>query len=114
MRLSLSLLLLIISTTTFATVSPVHVISTKTDIVYFKVNKSFNGAVIEIYSADGRLVASDTVIHHKTLVDFYFAEPGIYSIKITKSGHEEIITYEKHEALPVGEEPVENASILIR
>ncbi|MEO5979886.1 MAG: hypothetical protein ABIS36_13380 [Chryseolinea sp.] len=78
-----------------ANVSPVRVISTKTDIFYFKVDKSFIGAVIEVFSADGALLITDTVSHHKAIIDFYFERAGKYSIKMTKNDREENFTFEK-------------------
>jgi hypothetical protein len=84
-----------------ANVSPVRVISTKTDIFYFKVDKSFIGAVIEVYSPEDVLIISDTVTHHKAIIDFYLEKPGRYSIKIKKNDREAHFTFEKTNAGPI-------------
>jgi hypothetical protein len=76
--------------------SHVHVISTKTDIFYFRVDKSFMGAIIEVYS-QGNLIRTDTVMHRRNILDFYLDDPGTYQIRIKKDGGEAIFQYEKTE-----------------
>lgn len=84
-----------------ANVSPVRIISTKTDIFYFKVDRSFTGAVIEVYSPEGDLIVKDTLTHHRAIIDFYFENPGRYFIKIRKGDREADFTFEKTDAYPI-------------
>ena len=84
-----------------ATESPVRVISTKSDIFYFKVDRAFVGAIIEVYSPEGVLIISDTVTHHKAIIDFYHQKGGRYSIKIKKNDREAHFTFEKADAHPI-------------
>jgi hypothetical protein len=43
------------------------------------------------------------VAHRKTLIDFYFEKPGVYTIKITKGSKVEEFTYEKQSPSPYSE-----------
>ena len=74
---------------------PVSVLSVKRDIFYFKVEKSFIGATIEVYANDGQLILTETVIRRKAIVDFYLENPGTYTIKLKKDDKEASFTYEK-------------------
>jgi hypothetical protein len=74
---------------------PVEIISTKRDIFYFKVSHEFLGATVEVVAADGRIMLSDAIQHSKSLIDFYFEQPGQYTIRVAKGDKVEIFTYEK-------------------
>ena len=82
-------------------VSPVRVISTKSNMFYFRVDRSFVGAVIEVLDAEGKLVLADTVAHHKAIIDFYYENPGVYSIKMKKDDRVWTFTFEKTDSYPV-------------
>jgi len=73
----------------------VEIISTKRDIFYFKVSHEFSGATVEVLAADGSVLMTDTVHHTKSLIDFYFELPGLYTIRMTKGGQQWVFTYEK-------------------
>ncbi|MBL0740246.1 hypothetical protein [Chryseolinea lacunae] len=78
----------------------VSVLSIKRDIFYFKVANNLTGAAIEVYSSTGELIYNDTITHHKTLIDFYFEQPGTFTIKIIKGSHTESFNYEKTSPSP--------------
>lgn len=79
--------------------SCIEVLSTKRDIFYFKSTEDFTGATIEVYSF-GKLIFTDQVVHRKTLIDFYFEKPGVYTIKIIKGSRVEEFTYQKQTPSP--------------
>ncbi|HTF18879.1 MAG TPA: hypothetical protein VK658_12445 [Chryseolinea sp.] len=61
---------------------PVSVLAVRNDLFYFRVDKAFIGAVVEVYASSGDLVSTQTVTHHKMLIDFYDKSKGEYTIKI--------------------------------
>jgi hypothetical protein len=81
------------------TCSCIEILSTKRDIFYFKSTADYVGATIEVYSF-GKLIFTDQVVHHKTLVDFYFEKPGVYTIKIVRGSKVEEFTYQKNSPSP--------------
>ena len=89
------------------TSSHIEVISTKRDIFYFKSTADFVGATIEVYSF-GKLIFTDEVVQHKTLVDFYFEKPGVYTIKIIKGSRVEEFTFHKNSPSPYYESETDN------
>ena len=96
-KFTLVVLMLVASVGTWAcpTHTPVCVISVKSDIFYFKVSKTFIGATVEIYSKEGERIRTETVLHHKTIIDFYLENPGVYTIKIKKDNLEHNFSYVK-------------------
>lgn len=89
------------------TCSCIEVLSTKRDIFYFKSTPDFTGATIEVYSF-GKLIFTDQVVTHKTLIDFYFEKPGVYTIKIVKGSRVEEFTYQKQSPSPYYESEADN------
>ena len=85
--------------------SPVRVLSTKSDIFYFKVEKEFMNASIEVYDSKGQLLIRGVVTHTKTIIDFYNEAPGHFTVKIKKGDVEEIFEYIKESeiAVPMGD-----------
>lgn len=81
------------------TCSCIEVISTKRDIFYFKSSPDFTGATIEVYSF-GKLLFTDQVVSRKTLIDFYFEKPGVYTIKVISGSKVEEFTYQKNSPSP--------------
>ena len=61
---------------------PVSVLAVRNDLFYFKVDKAFIGAQVEVYSSSGELIFTDTIRHHKMLIDFYDKEEDNYTIRI--------------------------------
>lgn len=61
---------------------PVSVLAVRNDLFYFKVDKAFIGAVVEVYASSGELIFSDTIRHHKMLIDFYDRKEDDYTIRI--------------------------------
>lgn len=61
---------------------PVSILAVRNDLFYFKVDKLFIGAVVEVYSSSGDLVLTQTVTRHKMLIDFFERQPDAYTIKI--------------------------------
>ena len=67
-------------------VSHVSVLSVKREVFYFKVDKEFVGAFIEVYDQKGVLLIKEQVSKRKMIIDFFHREPGMYTIKIAKNG----------------------------
>jgi hypothetical protein len=74
---------------------PVSVLAVRNDLFYFKVDKAFIGAVVEIYASSGELVMTQTVTHHKTLIDFYDRNKDDYTIRIKSKCSEISYLYSK-------------------
>ena len=74
---------------------PVTVLSTKSDIFYFKVDKTFLGAVVEVYTQDGEKIFAEMVVNRTAIVDFKLGNPGTYTIRMKKDGKEENFNYIK-------------------
>jgi hypothetical protein len=74
---------------------PVKVISTKRDIFYFKVEKEFVGALIEVFDKHGNKVIEQHIDKKKVIVDFYYDQPGKYTIRVSNGTEEQIFVYEK-------------------
>jgi len=81
--------------------SPVTIISTRSDIFYFKLSSSFVGATAEVYSESGELIMTETIVNRKAIIDFYYENAGTYTIKIKKGGEEETFTYKKNNPSPM-------------
>jgi hypothetical protein len=74
--------------------NPVSILSVSSSIIYFKVDKIFIGAELEIEDERGNLVATEIILHKKVIVDFYFKTAGKYRIRIKKGTFEETFMYE--------------------
>ncbi len=62
----------------------VVVLSTKREMFYFKVKKSFLGATIEVYDSSNKKTGSELVFAKRMLLDFYYMPADTYVIKIKK------------------------------
>ena len=84
----IALVILLSSTAVLAGQSPeahhVFVISVQREVFYFKVDKEFLGATIEVYDTQGVLLVTEKVIKRKMIIDFFQRAPGLYTIKIAK------------------------------
>lgn len=89
---------------------PIHVLATRMDVFYFKVEKEFLGAEIEIYAADGKQLASQKVAHRRVLIDFYFETPGNYIIRLNKNDVQREYKFFKENVCP---EPGITATVTI-
>jgi hypothetical protein len=78
----------------------IHVISKRLDIFYFKVQKEVIGAEIEVYSESGDKLMQDTITEKRTLIDFYYENPGHYIIKIKKGDVVQSFDYYKNTDSP--------------
>jgi len=90
-------LVLMIGTSAFAkkTTTPVKVVSTNMDVVYFKVSCDMIGASMVIYDQTGKMIHTEKVTDKKVLVDFYAEPSGAYTIHVQKDGKDEVISYKK-------------------
>src|SRR5574339_678540 len=79
----------------------VKVVSTKKDIVYFKVDKYFlnaegpTGILLEVFDRYGNKIIEQRLEKRKVVVDFYYDQPGTYQIRISKGPAEQIFYYDK-------------------
>src|SRR6187401_2336457 len=76
---------------------PVKVLSTKRDIFYFKIEKELIGSTLEVFDKHGTKVIEQRIDKRKVLVDFYYDQPGTYSIRISNGTQEQLFSYEKVE-----------------
>jgi hypothetical protein len=60
------------------------IISVKRHTVYFKVNKSFIGGLIEIYDKDKNCLEADSIPHTHSMIYFDEFPAGHYTIKVKK------------------------------
>lgn len=79
---------------------PIHVLSTRMDVLYFKVDKEFIGGEIEIYSQDGIKLLSQKVVRRKVLIDFYYENPGKYIVHFSKGEVQKDVNFVKNEPCP--------------
>ena len=79
---------------------PIHVLSTRMDVLYFKVDKEFIGGEIEIYSQDGVKLLSQKVVRRKVLIDFYYENPGKYIVHFSKGGIQKDVNFIKNDPCP--------------
>src|ERR1700755_2669927 len=73
--------------------SLVVVLNTSNDIFYFKIDKTMIGGIVEVFSANGELVASQNLESKKLIIDFFEMNPGDYKIVVKKENVEETFTY---------------------
>jgi hypothetical protein len=85
--IALIALLVTISTMSFANSKPckeVVILSTKNNVLYFKVDKSFIGGIVEIYDANNNLLEGDTLPDIYTMIYFDEMPAGHYTVKVKK------------------------------
>ncbi|MGC3948159.1 MAG: hypothetical protein QM762_27235 [Chryseolinea sp.] len=75
--------------------SPVSVLAIRNDLFYFKVGRVLRGAVVEVYSSSGELIFSDTLKHHRMLIDFFEKNDDDYTIRIKSKCSEVNYLYTK-------------------
>ncbi len=75
--------------------NPVKLVSTKMDVVYFKVSNEMIGASMEVYDHTGKMLHSEKVTDKKVLVDFYAEPSGVYTIHVLKNGNDQEIIFTK-------------------
>ena len=85
--------------------SSVHLVSTRMDVFYFKIDKQFIGADLEIYSQDGVKIFTQRVDRRKIIIDFYFENPGKFIIMFKKGDHHEEFNFIKTEPCLETEKP---------
>lgn len=92
--------------------SSVHVVSSRMDVFYFKIDKEFIGAELEIYSQDGQKLMNQKLDHRKVLIDFYFENPGNYIILFKKNGTQEEFKFTKQDECLESEKPANLISVM--
>lgn len=91
---------------------PVQVITSRMNVFYFKVDKEFLGAELEIYSEDGVKLFSQKITERKVLIDFYYENPGKYNILIRKGEVLEQFTFVKETACLEKDRPSESIPVM--
>lgn len=90
----------------------VEVLSTRLDIFYFKVCKTFIGATIEIYDENGNQIMNEAINAQKSIVDFYNESAGHYTIVIKKGKQVEEFSYYKATPSPYADENINHRLII--
>jgi len=74
----------------------VHVVSSKQkDLFVFKVNKSWQGARVELLGPGGECISRQRLMKRKMVFNFCDRKPGTYKITVTKNHHTEEFEYIK-------------------
>jgi hypothetical protein len=73
----------------------VHMVSSQKDLFAFKVNKSWQGAQVELFAPNGDVISRQRLMKQKMVFNFRDMEPGTYKITITKNHHIEEFQYIK-------------------
>ena len=60
------------------------VISNKKRVVYFKVDKSFIGGLVEVYDESQACLEADSLPHTHTMIHFNDMPAGHYTVKVKK------------------------------
>ena len=87
MNAYITILFLLLASPSFSQAKPKQdfkVLSTKRQVLYFKVNKSFVGGVVEVYDENRNFLESDDLPHTHTMIYFEEMPAGNYFIKVTK------------------------------
>jgi hypothetical protein len=95
--IALIVLLVTLSTMSFAISKPCKeavILSTKNNVVYFKVDKSFVGGVVEIYDVNDNLLEGDTLPDTHTMIYFDEMPAGHYTVKVKKDDKEVEFEYD--------------------
>ena len=96
----LTLIFLVSSATAFATPadqkkSSKTISSKHPDLFVFKVDRRFKKAMIEVYYANGNLVAITALAKRKMVINFREVKCGTYIIKVKKNNHVEEFQFVK-------------------
>jgi hypothetical protein len=62
----------------------IKVLSQQGDIFYFKAERKFIGAKVEVYDIHQQLICAEELPTRKMLIDFFEMEPGTYHIRLEK------------------------------
>ena len=65
------------------------------NVFYFKVDKEFLGAELEIFSEDSVQLIAQKISKRKVLIDFYYENPGKYTIRLKKGNELEQFSFTK-------------------
>lgn len=87
-------LVTMLSLNVFSKNHPIAVRSISSNIFYFKVDKQYVGATIEIMDLNGNVLQSATINSRKIIIDFFYKMPGKYIIVIKKGDLSECFEYE--------------------
>jgi hypothetical protein len=93
--IALIALLVTISTMSFANPKPSNeavILSAKNNVVYFKVDKSYVGGVVEIYDVNNNLLEGDTLPDTHTMIYFDEMPAGHYTVKVKKG--DEVVEFQ--------------------
>ena len=87
MKVCITILFLLFATVSFSQSKPrqeFKVLSTRRHTLYFKVDRSFIGGVVEVCDENRNCLESDDLAHTRTLIYFDETPAGHYIVKIRK------------------------------
>jgi hypothetical protein len=90
----------------------VQIMSKRMDVVYFKVDREFVGAELEIYNAAGEKLFTQKVEQRKVLIDFYYGDEGRYTIVLKKGDILEEFEFRKGNPCLETERPAEVITVI--
>jgi hypothetical protein len=65
------------------------------NLFVFKAERNFVGAKVEVFSANGTVVTTQTLQKRKMIIDFCDVKSGSYTIRVSKGDHVQEFQYEK-------------------
>jgi hypothetical protein len=87
MKTYITLLFLLLSSASFSWPKPKQeykILSVKNQTLYFKVNRSFVGGVVEVYDKNKIFMESEELPHTHTMIYFEEMPAGNYYVKVVK------------------------------
>jgi hypothetical protein len=67
----------------------VSVLSMKRDVFYFKVDAEFMGATAQVFDSNGEMHYSVEIHSKRAIIDFFYMNPGEYTIKFSNGSKTE-------------------------
>jgi hypothetical protein len=87
MKMIITVLLLLVGAASYSRSDPhtkMVILSNKNHVLYFKVDKSLVGGIVEIYNENNVLLESDELPHTHTIIYFDEMPRGCYIVKVKK------------------------------
>ena len=91
---------------------PIHLLSSRMNVFYFKVDRELIGGEIEIYTQEGVKLLTQKVQRRKILIDFYYENPGKYIIQFSKGEIKRDFNFVKTDPCPESDKGTQQIMII--